>query len=95
MGDGLIDWLLVSMTLLVGCWVILEIKKDMGQCKSKEQDFKGYANAVFRCACCCLFASLSTETLRKLKKEHDTGQVWWDSASLRAKTLREIMLKKS
>jgi hypothetical protein len=35
-----------------------------------------------------LFVSLSTETLRKLKRT-------WDSASLGAKTLREIMLKKS
>jgi hypothetical protein len=37
----------------------------MGQCKSKDGDFKSHANAVFRCGCCCLSASLSTETLRK------------------------------
>jgi hypothetical protein len=26
----------------------------MGQCKSEDQDFKHYANAVFRRGCCCL-----------------------------------------
>jgi hypothetical protein len=57
----------------------------MGQCESKDQDFKSYANAVFRHCCCCLSASLSTEILKGM----------WDSTSLRAKTLREIMLKKS
>jgi hypothetical protein len=60
-------------------------KENMGQCKSKVQDFKSYANAVFRHGCCCLSSSLSTESLK----------VTWDSASLRAKTLKEIMLKKS
>jgi hypothetical protein len=59
-------------------------KENMGQCKSKDQDFKSYANAVFRCGC-CLSASLSTETLKGT----------WGSTSLREKTLREIMLKKS
>jgi hypothetical protein len=52
----------------------------MGQCKSKDQDFKSYANAVFRRGCCCLSASLSTETLKGTR----------NSASLRAKTLREV-----
>jgi hypothetical protein len=52
----------------------------MGQCKSEDPDFKSYANAVFRCGCCCLSASLSSETLEET----------WDSASLRTKTLREI-----
>jgi hypothetical protein len=42
-----------------------------------------------------LSASLSTETLRKLKREHGTVQAWWDSESLSVKTLREIMLKES
>jgi hypothetical protein len=37
----------------------------MGQCKSKEQDFKSYANAVFRHGCCCVSESLRTETLKK------------------------------
>jgi hypothetical protein len=37
----------------------------VGQHKSKDQDFKSYANAVFRCGCCCLSASLSAETLRE------------------------------
>jgi hypothetical protein len=41
----------------------------MGQCKSKDQDFKSYANTVFRHGGCCLSASLSTETLRE-----DMGQ---------------------
>jgi hypothetical protein len=39
-----------------------------------------YAKAVFRHGCYYLSASLSTETLKGT----------WDSASLRAKTLREI-----
>jgi hypothetical protein len=42
----------------------------MGKCKLKDQDFKGYAYAVL------LFASLSTEVLRKLKREHWTVQAW-------------------
>jgi hypothetical protein len=54
--------------------------REMGQCKSEDRDFKSYANAVFGCGCCYLSASLSTETLKRI----------WDSASLRAKTLREI-----
>jgi hypothetical protein len=37
----------------------------MGQCNSEHQDFKSYANAVFRCGCCGLSASLSTKTLRE------------------------------
>jgi hypothetical protein len=48
---------------------------------SKERDFKSYANAVSRSGCCCLCASLSTETLRKLRKT-------WDRASLRKETLK-------
>jgi hypothetical protein len=64
---------------------MLEIRGNMGQCKSKDQDFKSYANAVFRCDCCCLSTSLSTKTLKGT----------WDSENLRAKTLREIMLNKS
>jgi hypothetical protein len=46
----------------------------MGQCESKDWDFKSYANAVFR-HWLLLFASLSTEALRKLKTEHGTVQV--------------------
>jgi hypothetical protein len=34
MGDGLTGGLLVRMTLLVGCWVMLKIKENMGQWKS-------------------------------------------------------------
>jgi hypothetical protein len=37
----------------------------MGQGKSKDLDFKSYANAVFRHGCCCVSARLSTETLRE------------------------------
>jgi hypothetical protein len=44
---------------------MLEIRGNMGQCKSKDPDFKSYANAVFRRGCCCLSASLSTKTLRE------------------------------
>jgi hypothetical protein len=40
----------------------------MGHCKSKDQDFKSYANAVFKHGCCYLSASLSTETLREIKE---------------------------
>jgi hypothetical protein len=39
----------------------------MGQYKSKDRDFKSYVNAVFKCSCCCLSASLSTKTLREIK----------------------------
>jgi hypothetical protein len=35
---------------------------------------------------CWLSPSLKAETLRKLKREHVSVQVWWDSTSLRAKT---------
>jgi hypothetical protein len=49
----------------------------MGQCKSKGKDFKSYANAD------ALSASLSTD----FKKAKEST---WDSASLRAKILREI-----
>jgi hypothetical protein len=35
-------------------------KENMEQCKSKDRDFKSYANAVFGSGCCCLSASLST-----------------------------------
>jgi hypothetical protein len=51
-----------------------------------------YANAVFRRGCCGLSASLSTVTL---KRKHGTVQVWPNNVSLRAKTLTEIMLKKT
>jgi hypothetical protein len=47
----------------------------MGQCKSKDQELKSYANAVFRHDCCFLSASLSAKTLRKLKRERGTVQV--------------------
>jgi hypothetical protein len=80
MGDGLIGGLLVRMMLLTGCWVMLEIRENMGQCKSEHWDFKSYANTVFRRGCCCVSAGMSTETLKGT----------WDSANLRAKTLREI-----
>jgi hypothetical protein len=63
---------------------MLEIRGNMGQCKSKDPDFKSYANAVFRRGCCCLSASLSTKTLKGT----------WDSASLRAKTLRDYAKEK-
>jgi hypothetical protein len=43
---------------------MLEIRGNMEQCKSKDQDCKSYANAVFRSGCCCLSASLSTKTLK-------------------------------
>jgi hypothetical protein len=36
----------------------------MGQSKSESQDFKSYANVLFKRGCCCLSASLSTKTLR-------------------------------
>jgi hypothetical protein len=68
----------------------------MGQCKSKDQDFKSYANAVFKCGCCCWSASLSTETLRQsIGQCKSEGQDFkkakektWDSASLRKETLK-------
>jgi hypothetical protein len=41
-------------------------KENMGQYKSKDQDFKSYANAVFRHSC-CLSASLRAKTLREIK----------------------------
>jgi hypothetical protein len=44
-----------------------EIKGNMGQCKSKDQDFKSYANAVFRLGHCCLSASLRAKSLREIK----------------------------
>jgi hypothetical protein len=44
----------------------------MGQCKSKDQDLKSYANAVFRPRL-LLFAGLSTKTLRKLKRQCKSG----------------------
>jgi hypothetical protein len=68
-------------TLCIG---FRKAKENMGQCKSKERDFKSYANTVFRRSCCCLSANLSTEILK--------GTL--DSESLRAKTkekLRENM----
>jgi hypothetical protein len=40
----------------------------MGQWKSKDQDFKSYANAVFRHGCCCLSASLRAKSLRENKE---------------------------
>jgi hypothetical protein len=55
-------------------------KENMGQCKSNDQGFKSYAYTVFRRGCCCLSASLSTNTLKGT----------WDSANLRDKTLRGI-----
>jgi hypothetical protein len=54
-------------------------KDHMRQCESKDRDFKSYASAVFRHSC-CLSASLSTKTIKGT----------WESASLRATTLREI-----
>jgi hypothetical protein len=60
----------------------------MGQCKSEGQDFKSYGNAVFRCGCCCLSANLSAKTLREIKG--NMGQ-----CKSKARTLREIMLKKA
>jgi hypothetical protein len=42
-----------------------EIKENMGQCKSNDQDLKSYANAVFSHGFCCVSASLRTETLRE------------------------------
>jgi hypothetical protein len=50
------------------------------------KDVKSYAYAVFRCAVVC------KSEHRGFKKAKERA---WDSASLRAKTLREIMLKKS
>jgi hypothetical protein len=40
----------------------------MVQWKSKDQELKSYANAVFRCGCCCLTASLSAKTLGEIKE---------------------------
>jgi hypothetical protein len=40
----------------------------MGQCKPKNQDFKSYANVVFRHDCCCLSANLRAKTLREIKE---------------------------
>jgi hypothetical protein len=57
----------------------------MGQCNSKYWDFKSYAYAVFRCGRCCL--QPEHQGFKKAKERA------WDSASLGAKTLREIMLK--
>jgi hypothetical protein len=65
-------------TLCIG---FRKAKENMGQCKSKERDFKSYANTVFRRGCCCLSAGLSTEILRKLKRT-------WNSVSLRKETLK-------
>jgi hypothetical protein len=78
----------------------------MGQCKSKDQDFNAYA--VFKWL---LFVSLSTEALRKLKRD-GTVQAWgqktlraiklkstweqtWDSASLRKEVLSKVLKKTS
>jgi hypothetical protein len=58
MGDGLIGGLLARMVLLVGCWVILEIRENMGQCKSEHWDFKKAKERTQ------YSASLQTETLR-------------------------------
>jgi hypothetical protein len=59
----------------------------MEQCKSKDQDFKSYANAVFNMA--AVVCKSEHQDFKKAKERT------WDSASLKAKTLREIMLKKS
>jgi hypothetical protein len=40
----------------------------MSQCKSEDQDFKSYADEVFRCSCCCLPASLTAKTLTEMKE---------------------------
>jgi hypothetical protein len=76
--------------------VFRKAKENMGQCKSEEQDFKSYANTIFRCGCCCLSASLSTKTLREnmgqcksegqdFKKAKEKTR---DSANLRKETLK-------
>jgi phage-related minor tail protein len=76
----------------------------MGQCKSKDWDFKSYANAVLRRSCCCLSESLRAKTLREIKgnmgqwkSEHQdfkkAKEKMWDSAaSLRKETLNNRRL---
>jgi hypothetical protein len=61
----------------------------MGQCKSKDQELKSYANAVFRCYCCYLSASLSIEALKKLKRKQDS-----ESKERDFKNSEEVRLKR-
>jgi hypothetical protein len=62
-------------------------KENMGQCKSKDRDFKSYAMQFLDMA--AIVCKSEHQDFKKAK-----GRTW-DSTSLRAKTLREIMLKKA
>jgi hypothetical protein len=67
-------------------------KENMRQCKSKDRDFKSYANAVFRRGCCFLSANLSTETLKEnMGQCKSEGQ---DFKKAKEKTLDSVNLKK-
>jgi hypothetical protein len=73
--DGCCCWLLCVSTRAAFCtenFIYRHLKsyakENIGQYKSKDQDFKSYANAVFRHGCCCMSVSLSTETLREIKE---------------------------